>query len=96
MTEKLLEVFVQYGITGVMLAVVGWAYWRKDKALLEEQQSRIEDAKEYHKSLSDMQGKTHEAIFALRTLHAEIKQKDERRELQEQLRQTGAHPPARR
>lgn len=47
MEKSIVEVILQYGGLGAVLIVVGWAYFKKDQALVAEQQLRIEDAKQY-------------------------------------------------
>jgi hypothetical protein len=55
MEKSIIEVVLQYGGLGAVLLVVGWAYFKKDIALLAEQQKRIDDGKGYAKELQEEQ-----------------------------------------
>lgn len=62
MEKSIIEVILQYGGLGAVLIVVGWAYFKKDKAIAAagdrlalEQQKRIDDAKSYREILHDEQ-----------------------------------------
>lgn len=63
-TKSIVEVILQYGGLGAVLIVVGWAYFKKDLALvllnkemLAEQQKRLEDGKLHVKMLQEEQQK---------------------------------------
>ena len=45
--EALIPVLLEYGLQGVIITVLGWAYWqeRKEGKLLQEK--RLEEAKEF-------------------------------------------------
>jgi hypothetical protein len=47
MEKNVIEVFLQYGVLGVVLLIVGWAYFKKDLELKEERAARIADARSH-------------------------------------------------
>lgn len=74
--KALFETFAQYGIIGVMLFIVLYAYYKKDRALEEcarewqkrldeETAARIDDARVYQEKLSNLQREVHTAVANL-------------------------------
>lgn len=84
---QLIQIAIQYGLPTVLLFIMGWAYYRKDKsltdALVAEQKARIDDAKAYHAGLMTMQGQLVTSVERTNSLMA----------LVEKLRDASARPP---
>lgn len=84
MEKTIFEMLATHGITGVMLFVVGWAYYRKDKELAEERLARIADSKQYTASIVAMNERMVLSADKLTELNEELKKREEQRVMVEQ------------
>lgn len=67
--EAFSPVLAQYGLAGVVIAALGWAYWRRtgdlQAELREVQAARVEDSKKMVQTLLDLVDKQHAALEEL-------------------------------
>lgn len=49
--KGVVDVVLQHGITGAMLLIVLYMYWRKDKQLADESAARVADSKAYGEAM---------------------------------------------
>jgi hypothetical protein len=61
------------GLLGVMLVVVGWVAWSKDRELKTEREARIADAKNYTDLALKLQAQVIEAVHKLADILDEMK-----------------------
>lgn len=62
-----------HGLLGLLLAIVGWAYWAKDRELKAEREARIADAKGYTELALKLQGQVIDAVNKLADILDEMK-----------------------
>jgi hypothetical protein len=62
------------GLLGVMLVVVGWFAWSKDRELQAERAARVEDAKGYTELALKLQAEVIDAVHKLADILEEMKQ----------------------
>jgi len=62
-----------HGLLGVMLVVVGWVAWAKDRELQAERQARIADAKSYTELALKLQAQVIDAVNKLSDILTEMK-----------------------
>ncbi len=89
-TKGIIDIVLQHGIVGAMLLIVLWGYFRKDKALEEERNARIEDAKQvavdaerYGQTMVALQEKVIVAANKLIDLAGIWERREQQRELAE-------------
>jgi hypothetical protein len=63
-----------HGLLGIMLLVVGWVAWTKDKELQAERLARIADAKDYTQLALKLQAQVLDAVNKLADILDEMKQ----------------------
>lgn len=61
------------GLLGVMLVVVGWVAWSKDRELKAEREARIADAKNYTDLALKLQAQVIEGVHKLSDIFDEMK-----------------------
>lgn len=61
------------GLLGVMLVVVGWVAWRKDRELSDERDARITDAKNYTELALKLQAQVIDAVHKQADILEEVK-----------------------
>lgn len=109
--KLLFDALAQYGVIGIMLFVVLYMYYKKDRALEEcarewqkrldqESAARISDAKAAFEKISELQRDTHMAVSNLATVKDVLLRHhtDDERERERERRdakQTGPHRPVR-
>jgi predicted negative regulator of RcsB-dependent stress response len=52
--EGATNIFLEYGLIGAMLVVMGWAYWQERTRANEQTEKRIEEKMQILDSLNDM------------------------------------------
>jgi len=62
------------GLLGVMLVIVAYVAWRKDKDLQEERDERIADAKSYNELALKLQAQVIESVNKLGDILEQMKQ----------------------
>ena len=62
-----------HGLLGVMLVIVGWVAWSKDKELQAERLARIADAKSYTELALKLQAQVIDAVNKLSDILTEMK-----------------------
>jgi hypothetical protein len=82
--KSVIEVILQYGGLGAVLIVVGFAYFKKDQALVAEQQLRIKDAHDYLTLAMKLQESVISAVNKL----SDIVEVFEKRETSREARET--------
>jgi hypothetical protein len=61
------------GLLGILLVVVGWVAWSKDRELKTEREARIKDAKDYTDLALKLQAQVIEAVHKLADILDEMK-----------------------
>ena len=73
MDPDLLAKLASQGILGIMLVIVGWFAWSKDRELKVEREARIADAKDYTELALKLQSQVIEAVNKLSEILNEMK-----------------------
>lgn len=71
--SALVTSIASHGLLGVMLIIVGYVAWSKDKQLEEERAARITDAKNYTDLALKLQGQVIDAVNKLNATFEEMK-----------------------
>ena len=64
------------GLLGIMLVVVAWVAWSKDRELKAEREARIADAKGYNDLALGLQAKVIDAVNKLSEILDELRKRD--------------------
>jgi hypothetical protein len=62
-----------HGLLGIMLVVVGWVAWSKDRELQAEREARVADAKSYTELALKLQAQVIDAVHRLADILDEMK-----------------------
>lgn len=66
--DELLAGLGQFGLPGIVIAALGWAYWQQSLALKASQESRVEDAKKVSQLVIDLIEKQHDETAEIKEL----------------------------
>jgi hypothetical protein len=86
MTEDLLKIFLQQGLLGAIVIVLGVVLYRRDKELLDEKNNRIEDARAFNQLAMSLQERVIVAVDRLSDLVAVLEKREAAREYQDAVR----------
>lgn len=76
--EQVLAALLEHGPLGVVLAIVGTAYWRQSEQLRDVQAARVEDAKKTITTLLELVDKQHASLESIAEVVGELKAAIER------------------
>jgi hypothetical protein len=71
--STLVSTIASHGLLGVLLVVVGWVAWSKDRELKAEREARIADAKSYTELALKLQSQVIDAVNKLADIFDEMK-----------------------
>lgn len=71
--SKLVSAIASQGVLGVMLVIVGWVAWSKDRELKAEREARISDAKSYTELALKLQAQVIDAVNKLADILDDMK-----------------------
>lgn len=98
-TKGVIDIILQHGITGALLVIVLFAYFRKDKSLDDERNARLADEKEHGDTIEKMtatlaalQEKTNTGMQKLLDLCARWEQRERDKEIREQASEDARRP----
>lgn len=71
--SSLIGTIASQGVLGVLLVVVGWIAWVKDRELKDERQARIDDAQNYTELALKLQAQVIDSVHKLSDILKEMK-----------------------